>query len=62
MGDGEVFDRIVVHLPLNSRISVTGQELVQFSRATYLKYLAIGNSMDEWVTEKLLKIGKNKGN
>jgi hypothetical protein len=62
VGDGEAFERIVVHLPMKSQITVAGQELVQFSRAKDLKYLAIGNSMDELVTEKLLKIGKNKGN
>lgn len=62
VGIGETFERIVIHLPLDSKFSVTGQELVQFSRAKDLRYIAIGNDLDELVTEKLLKIGKNKGN
>jgi hypothetical protein len=41
-------------------MSVTGQELVQFSRAKHLKYIADPGEL--LVTEKLLKIGKNKGN
>jgi hypothetical protein len=52
----------VIHLPLNSSISVPGQELVQFSRAKSLSNIAIGNKYEELVTDKLLKIGKNKGN
>ena len=48
MGDvGEVFERIVVHQPLNSRIPVTRQELVQSPELKDLKYLVIGKSMDE---------------
>lgn len=49
-------------VPLNSKSSVTGQELVQFSRAKDLKYTAIGNDLEELVTEKLLKLGNKKGN
>lgn len=48
VGDGEAFERIVVHLPLTSQMSVAGQELVQFSRAKDLKYLAIGNAWMNW--------------
>jgi hypothetical protein len=62
VGPGEEFERIVVHIPNNSSINVNGQELVQFSRAKDLKYIAVGNKPDELVTDKLLKIGKNKGN
>jgi hypothetical protein len=62
VGPGEMFEQLVIHLPIDSKMSVTGQELVQFSRAKDLKYIAIGNSSNDLVTEKLLKIGKNKGN
>ena len=63
VGLGEMFERIVIHLPINSSsMSVNGQELVQFSRAKALSNIAIGNKLDELVTDKLLKIGKNKGN
>jgi hypothetical protein len=62
VGPGEMFEQLVIHLPINSKMSVTGQEHVQFSRAKDLKYIAIGNSPNDLVTEKLLKIGKNKGN
>jgi hypothetical protein len=64
VGPSEEFERIVVvQAPINSSISVTGQhELVQFSRAKDLKYIAVGNKPEELVTDKLLKIGKNKGN
>jgi PIF1 helicase. len=62
VGPGEEFERIVVHIPINASRPVTGQELVQFSRAKDLKYIAVGNQPDELVTDKLLKIGKTKGN
>jgi len=61
--DGEIFDRVVVHLPLSTtRCMITGQELVQFSRAKDLKFIAVGNSVDDLTTEQILKIGKTSGN
>jgi hypothetical protein len=62
VGPGEMFEHEVIHLHLDSKLPVTGQELVQFSRAKNLKYIAIGNSSNDLVHEKLLKIGKNKVN
>ena len=62
VGPGEEFERIVVR-PINASRPVTGQqELVQFSRAKDLKYIAVANQPEELVTDKLLKIGKTKRN
>jgi hypothetical protein len=62
-GYGELFEKVVVHLPLSrTRRAITGQELVQFSRAKELTCIAVGNSADDLTTEQLLKIGKTSGN
>lgn len=58
-----MFQKIVVHLPMNSKRVVPGLELVAFSRAKGLECLAVGkNAANDLVTDCLLKIGKSKGN
>jgi len=54
--------RVVVHLSLSTtRHMITGQELVQFLRAEDLKFIAVGNSSDDFTTVHLMKIGKTSG-
>jgi PIF1 helicase. len=64
VGDGEMFQKIVVHLPMYSKRIVPGLELVAFSCAKGLECLAIlGNAANDLVTDRLvLIIGKSKGN
>jgi hypothetical protein len=61
IGNGEQFERVVIHLPLDRRRVVPGLELVAFSHAKNLQCLAIGNRMEELVTDRLMKIGQSKG-
>jgi PIF1 helicase. len=62
VGKGEQFEHVVVHLPLNSKRVVPGLELVAFSRAKSLDCVAVGNSASDLVADRILKIGKTKGN
>jgi ATP-dependent exoDNAse (exonuclease V), alpha subunit - helicase superfamily I member len=62
VGNGELFKKVVVHLLMNSRRVVHGLELVAFSRAKGLDCLAVGNKAVDLVTDRILKIGKTKGN
>jgi hypothetical protein len=61
-----MIEQIVNCIPLTSNISVSGQELVQVSRAKDFRYTAIGAGNDHpgelVVNEKHLKIGTNEGN
>mmetsp|Transcript_8160 Transcript_8160/g.15358 ORF Transcript_8160/g.15358 Transcript_8160/m.15358 type:complete len:325 (+) Transcript_8160:354-1328(+) len=62
VGHGEFFKHVVVHLPLNSKRVVPGLELVVFSRAKSLDCLAVGNTPHDLAADRILKIGKTKGN
>jgi ATP-dependent exoDNAse (exonuclease V) alpha subunit len=62
VGKGEQFEHVVVHLPLNSKRVVPGLELVAFSRAKSLDCVAVGNPASDLVSDRILKIGKTKGN
>jgi len=57
------FQNVIVYLrPKDAKHKTPGSEVVAFSRATKLQYLAIGNSSDQLDRTMLKNIGESTAN
>ena len=60
VGDGKIWEKVVIWLPTGNQRKTVGTEVVAFSRATKPTAFAIGNDLNDIDRMSLLKIGKGK--
>ena len=62
VGEGEIFEKVVVHLPQGSGGLTPDLELVAFSRAKTWDCVAVGNNSNSLVRRNIKRIGTSEKN